>query len=183
VACTPRKRVGRPAIDFAYEVEQSGRWVAMNRVDADLDEVRIARALAAGGAAPQLWDAPLARLAALAADHGFRVVVAYLPSAHAAYAPAVRFSDPVVGELVTALDEAQRRALPGLADRHGMEYADCTPALRAATGSDELAYFPGNLHPTAAGHARIAACLAPAVEAALRAASAGTAAAAAAPRD
>jgi lysophospholipase L1-like esterase len=172
----------RPAIDFAYEVEQRGRWVAMNGGGADLDEVRLARALAAGEIDPALWDEPLARLAGLAAAHGFSVVVAYLPSAHAAFAPAVRWADPEVGEQVGALDEAQRRALPALAERHGMAYVDCTPALRAAVRSAELAYFPGNLHPTAAGHALIAACVAPAVEEALRETPSAAPAAAAAAR-
>jgi lysophospholipase L1-like esterase len=163
------QRLRRPEIDFAFDVEQGGRWTAMNRGNADLDEVRTARALAAGEADPVLWEAPLARLAALAEGHGFRVVVAYFPSAHAAYAPALRFSDPAVGKLVTELDAAQRRALPGLAARHGMAFVDCTAALHAELGGGELAYFPGNLHPTAAGHAGMAACLAPAVaEAAAR---------------
>jgi lysophospholipase L1-like esterase len=169
------QRLRRPEIDFAYDVEQGGRPVAMNRGGGDLDEVRIARALAAGEVSPALWDAPLARLAGLAGEHGFRVVVAYLPSAHAAWAPDVRFADPEVGAQVQALDAAQRRALPELAARHGMAYVDCTPALHAAASGAELPYFPGNLHPTAAGHAAIAACVAPAVEAALDGATGGLA--------
>jgi lysophospholipase L1-like esterase len=163
------QRLTRPAIDFSYEIEQGGRRVAMNPGAGDLDEVRTARSLAAGEIDPALWAEPLGRLAALAGAHDFRVVVAYLPSAYAAYAPAVHFSDPAVGAEVTALDEAQRRALSALADRHGIAFVDCTPALRAAVPDAELAYFPGNLHPTAAGHALLAACVAPAVEAALRA--------------
>ena len=118
----------------------------MNRGGADLDEVRTARALAAGRLDPGLWDPALARLAALAREHGVRVVVAYLPSAHAAYAPRVRFSDPQVGREVAALDEAQRRALAVLAVRHDMGYEDCTASLRTARRGSEPAYFPGNLH-------------------------------------
>jgi hypothetical protein len=158
------QRVRRPGIDFAFEIEQGGRWVAMNRGGGDLDEVRTARELVAGAVAPELWGEALARLAELADEAVFEVVLAYLPSAHAAYAPYVRFSDPEVGRLVTALDEAQRRALPALAERHGFAYSDCTAVLREAVGESELAYFPGNLHPRATGHALIAACLAPTVE-------------------
>lgn len=158
------QRARRPEIDFAFEVEQGGRWVAMNRGGGDLDEVRTARELVAGAVAPELWGGALARLAELADQGGFEVVVAYLPSAHAAYAPDVRFSDPEVGQLVGALDDAQRRALPALADRHGFAYSDCTAVLREAVRDSDLAYFPGNLHPTPAGHALIAACVAPTVE-------------------
>src|SRR5690606_22570439 len=141
---------------------------------ADLDEVRLARALAAGEVAVSAWDAPLARLAALAEARGFAVVVAYLPSAHAAYAPGVRFSDPGVGAAVTALDGTQRTLLPELVGRHGMTYVDCTPALHATAAGDAPAYFSGNLHPTPTGHAAIAACVAPVVESLLaRAAKSG----------
>src|SRR5690606_24744088 len=118
------QRVTRPAIDFRFDVLQGGAWLAMNRGGADLDEVRLARALAAGEVAVSAWDAPLARLAALAEARGFAVVVAYLPSAHAAYAPGVRFSDPEVGAAVTALDGTQRTLLPELVGRHGMTYVD-----------------------------------------------------------
>jgi len=61
-----------------------------------------------------------------------------MPSAYAAYAPAVHFSDPAVGAEVTALDEAQRRALSALADRHRIAFLDCTPALHAAVLRGDL---------------------------------------------
>lgn len=166
------QRWTRPEIDFGFEIAVRGHAQAMNQCGSDLDEVRVARALAAGRADPvREWDAPLERLADLARERGLRVVVAYLPAAHSAYAPSVRFADAEIGALVSALDEAQRNALPALAERHGLAFVDCTPALRAAAPEAELAYFPGNLHPTAAGHAMLAACVAPAVQAALRAAS------------
>jgi len=161
------QRLVRPAIDYRFEVGQGGGRLAMNRGGADRDEVRLAQAFAAGEVDLALWDEPLARLATLAGAHGFGVAVAYLPSAHAAYAPDVRFADPAVGAAVAALDAAQRAALPALAARHEMAYVDCTPALHATAAGDAPAYFPGNLHPTATGHAAIAACVAPAVESVL----------------
>ena len=159
------QRWRRPGIDFSFDVEHGGRWSPMNRGGADLDEVRTARALLKGDLDPIVWNAPLARLADLAGERGFRVVLAYLPSAHAAYAPAVRFSDATVGAAVTALDEAQRRAISDLAGRQGMAFIDCTESLHAAVRATGLAYFPGNLHLTPAGHALVAACVKPMVAA------------------
>jgi hypothetical protein len=161
------RRLLRPEVDFRFDVERRGLWMPMNRRRSDLDEVRTARALAEGRLDPALWEAPLARLGELAAAHDFAVLLAYLPTAHAAYAPAVRFADSAVGEAVAALDAAQRRALPALAGRHGLAYVDCTDSLRSRVQDAELAYFPGNLHPTPVGHELIAACLAPSVAARL----------------
>jgi hypothetical protein len=155
-------RVARADIDFGYQIEHRGAWRDFNVAGADLDEVKIARKLAAHEVDLEWWAPPLHRFAELARQRQISALVAYVPSAHSAFAPA-RFSDPEVGELVTALDDEQRAALVGLTSREGLALLDCTPFLRSRVRDAELAYFPANVHLTASGHALVAACIEPAI--------------------
>src|SRR5690606_41354220 len=145
----------RPDVDFRYEVRAGGRPIAMNPGNTDRSEVRSARALRAGEVSLDVWESALAELARLARAHGFTAVVAYLPSAHSAYAASARFRDPAVGRDVAFLGEAQRAWLAAASARHGLPFWDLTASLRAAVPEGPPAYFPGNLHLTRRGHALV----------------------------
>lgn len=155
------KRFFTDDTDFRYSVSAEGETIPMNVLNADRDEVKSARRLRQGKAGPAVWRDALERFVKLSERHGFRPVVAYIPSAHTAYANSVAFEDSVVASDVAHLSETQRDYLGNLAAELGYHFVDLSSHLQQAVAAGPLAYFPGNVHLTARGHALIADALAP----------------------
>ena len=154
----------KASFDYRYEIRLGDGVVEMNPENADRDELLSARAFARGAISLEPLNEPLLKLAALAREHGFVPIVAYIPSAHIAYAESVRFSDPSLAEPLAAFDEAQRAFLRRQVAALGMRFVDTTLALRAgATSAGALLYFPTNLHLSPAGHLAVADALEPAL--------------------
>jgi hypothetical protein len=161
------RRAGRrrgPDIDFHYTGMSQGRRVAMNVVNADLDEVLSARRLKAGELSPELWAGPLAELKALSVHENFTPIVTYLPSMHSAYSGSVAFRDPAVGDVVQAQSAAQRSWLAAETARLGLAFVDVTPALQTAAETGPLTHLPANVHLTPYGHEIVAREQARAIE-------------------
>lgn len=155
-------------IDFRYRIRfPDGQTVEMNVGNGDLDEVRNARRLRAGGSRLEVFDAALERYAELARGHGFLPVLSYAPSAYSAYRDFVEFRDPSVGEAVQWLCDQQRAHLRRRADHLGLRFVDLTPALRQAArelGPQDLLYGPVTVHFADAGERVVADALARALK-------------------
>jgi hypothetical protein len=152
-------RSARP--DFRYTVETGEGPVMLNINNGDQDEIEYGRRIEAGEIGPEIFGPPLEAFAALGREHGFVPIVAYIPSAHTAYADSVRFEDPETGAAAQALSTAQRDWLAANAERLGVVYLDLVPAFRAAAPDHPLTHFPSNVHLTPAGHRIVAEALAP----------------------
>ncbi len=153
----------RTGIDFRYQLALSGGPVAFNTENRDRDEVVSARHLASGSTPVTIWDAALARFAALAREQGFTAIVSYTPSAYVAYGDRVRFADPSIATSLLHLDDAQRRYLAERASSLGILFHDLTAALREASQHPDetgLLYHPVHVHLTARGNEVVAASLA-----------------------
>lgn len=158
----PRDRE-RKGIDFEYELLLENGGIPFNVENRDRDEVVTARHVADGSESPALWQGAVDRLAALSREHGFTAVISYTPSAHAAWPGEVRFTDPSIGPLVTALDEAQRGFLAKRCAEQGILFHDLGPDLEAASSRSDataLLYDPVHVHLTARGNQVVAASLA-----------------------
>jgi len=157
------KRLLREEINFRYSVSVQGRKVAMNPLNADMDEVINARRLRAGDISPAVWDSALVEFSGLAGENGFTPLVIYIPSAYTAYSRSVVFEDPRVGVVLREQSLRQREYLAELSARLGIPFVDLTDELVNAVADSSLAYFPANVHLTEAGHALIAELLVPRV--------------------
>ncbi len=151
-----------PEEEFRYRVTLAGgETLLINADNADLDEVKTARAIARGELDPAAWDEALAAFSALAREHGFRAIVSYSPSAYTAYTASVDFTDPSLRGLMRDFSRRQRDWLAEATGRHGLEWLDLTPALAArAAASGTSLYFPLNRHYSQAGHRAVAEILA-----------------------
>jgi hypothetical protein len=153
----------REPVNFRYTVRLPDRAVRFNLQDSDESEVRHARMLRAGQVSLGAFDEALAGFADLAREHGFVPVLAYSPSAYSAYADFMDFDDPALAELMPWFHAEQLAYLEGRAQALGVVFVDLTPALQDAARSlpsDDLLYFPVNLHYTAQGHRVVAEALA-----------------------
>lgn len=150
-------------VDYRFAVGA----VPFNAGQAGRDEIVVARQAVAGEVAYALFDEPLREFKRLAEERGFLPVLAYVPSAATAYAPAT-FRDLAVGEVLARFSSDQRGHLRALAQELEMKYVDLSPVLQAAAARepaapDNLLYFPGNIHLTPRGHAEVARALAAAL--------------------
>ena len=154
-------------IDFRYEVAfDDGVTVEFNSDNGDRDEVQYARWLVEGQLGTDLFDEALDELMALSAEHGFQVVVAYVPSAYTAYEAQSRFGDPAVEASLRAYSRILREYFAAQAQRLGYLYVDTTPAIQRASAAlpfAERLYFQSNVHLTRKGHEVVAATLADAL--------------------
>jgi hypothetical protein len=155
------KNMRRDDIDFRYRVMADGSLVDMNPFNADMDEVKNARRLQSGEIDTTVWDSALEEFSRLAAEHGFIPLVAYIPSAYSAYGRTVEFEDPDVGAVVAAQSRMQREYLASTTMRLGLGFLDLADVLQQSVTTSPLAYYPSNVHLTAAGHALVAEALAP----------------------
>jgi hypothetical protein len=156
------QRLFGPAIDFRYSVALDGRRIPMNPANHDTDEVEFARRWRDGQVGFDLWKDALDQFTDLATRHGFVPIVAYVPSAYAAYstrANGVEFADPDVGEVVLAFSEAERDWWIRATHEAGVAMVDLTGIATAGESEPQpsLAYFPANVHLTAPGHRAVAA--------------------------
>jgi hypothetical protein len=159
-----RQRDPKSDIDFHYDLAMPGRTIPFNVENGDLDEVRSARAVAAGKLDPAWLDAGLARFAASAQQNGFVPLVTYSPATYTAYDRFVKFRDAALGPLMAAYSQRLREHLRDACLRLGVRFVDLTPALQAAAAtSQEPLYGYAHLHYTPAGTAIVAATLAPVV--------------------
>ena len=138
--------------DFRYSVLVEGVETPMNVTNNDPDELEYARRVDSGELSPSLYEDALGDFVALAGTANFLPVVTYIPQAYTAYADSVTFSDPSIAPILRAYSDKQRQWLADNAERLGYIFIDTTPALQAASESGPLAYFPANVHLTAAGH-------------------------------
>lgn len=150
-------------VDYRFQVGA----VPFNSGQAGRDEIVIARQAVAGEVAYALFDEPVREFKRLAGERGFVPVLAYVPAAATAYAPAT-FRDPAVGEVLARFSAAQREHLRELARALELRFVDLTPVLQAVAAqqpaaADNLLYFPGNIHLTPRGHAEVARALAAAL--------------------
>lgn len=149
---------GRPTPrgkNFRYRVRLEGGDVPFNESNADSDEVDFAFAVVEGRIDLGVFDAALESFVQIAAQYGFRPVVAYSPSAHTAYANEVVFEDPEIAAPLAGYSRALRSYLARSAEELGFVFVDSTRAFQAAaakSGPADLLYFPTNLHYTPAGH-------------------------------
>lgn len=90
----------------------------------------------------QLVVAALARIAALAAQHGTRVVVVLQPGKEEVYLP-------LLGERPSDTTNALRPEL----ERRGIEYLDLVPAFRAEAAAGARLFYEFDGHPNARGYA------------------------------
>lgn len=159
--------LGKSDIDFRYVVEfPDGVRAPFNLHNADRDEVGFAAELREKRVHPELFDDALESFVALAREHGFVPIVAYIPSAHTAYGAMARFDDPSIADLMRSYSDTLRSYFARRADERGYRYLDLTPFLQEAArtySSDRPLYFRSNVHLTPAGHAVVAR----AIEAAL----------------
>ena len=148
-------------IDFRYTVRAAGIETAFNASNSDADEVVRAQRVASGEQDPGVFDAALRRYVDLAREHDFVPVVAYTPTAYTTYAAQVEFDDPSIAAPLEAYSRALRAYFAAAADEMGFVFIDATPALQAAAGrTEELLYFPSNVHYTQAGHRVLAEAVA-----------------------
>jgi hypothetical protein len=155
-------------VNFRYQIGLDTGTIPMNVTNADQDEVRNARQLHLGEASPSVWHDALADFVTLAEKNDFIPIVAYIPSAHTAYAGFTAFEDPTVGRDVALLSSTQRGYLARLGKRLGFRFVDLTPFMQEAARSGPLAFFPGSLHLTEAGHEIVATELVEVISEALR---------------
>ena len=158
-----RKNRLKGRVDYRFVVGA----VPFNNGQAGRDEIVVARQAVAGEIAYDLFDEPLREYKRLAQERGFLPVLAYVPSAATAYAPAT-FRDPAVGDVLARFSADQREHLRQLAQELGLRFVDLTPVLQAVAARepaapDNLLYFPGNIHLTPRGHAEVARALAAAL--------------------
>lgn len=158
-----RKNRLKGRVDYRFAVGA----VPFNSGQAGRDEIVVARQAVAGEVAYALFDEPLREFKRLAGERGFVPVLAYMPAAATAYAPAT-FRDPAVGEVLARFSAAQRGHLRELARALELRFVDLTPLLQAVAAQqpaaeDNLLYFPGNIHLTPRGHAEVARVLAAAL--------------------
>jgi hypothetical protein len=149
-------------IDFEYRLAFPTDTVAFNPENVDVDEVEMARRLQAGEVGFDVLDGALRRLVGLADAEGFRPTLAYIPSAHTAYADWVIFNEPEHAPVLREFSARQREYLASMADSLGMPFIDLTPYLREAAaeaGPDTLLYYRTNLHLSPAGHRVVAEAL------------------------
>ncbi len=158
-----RKNRLKGRVDYRFAVGA----VPFNDGQAGRDEIVVARQAVAGEVAYALFDEPLREFKRLANERGFQPILAYMPAAATAYAPAT-FRDPAVGEVLARFSADQREHLRRLAQELDMRFVDLTPVLQAVAAQepatpDNLLYFPGNIHLTPRGHAEVARALAAAL--------------------
>jgi hypothetical protein len=82
-----------------------------------------------------LFDEPLREFKLLANERGFQQILAYMPAAATAYAPAT-FRDPAVGEVLARFSADQREHLRRLAQELDMRFVDLTPVLQAVAAQE-----------------------------------------------
>jgi lysophospholipase L1-like esterase len=147
-------------IDFRYAVDfPDGVSARFNVGNADRDEVSFAAELREKRVRPELFDDALAAFVGLAKEHHFVPIVAYIPSAHSAYAAMARFDDPSIAEIMRAYSDTLRDYFALQAETLGYRFLDLTPALEEAARtlpSERPLYFRSNVHLTPAGHAVVA---------------------------
>lgn len=153
-------RLGRNRINFRYVVTfPDGVSIPFNIDNADREEVGFAAWLRDQRVQPELFDDALRDFLALSREHGFVPIVAYIPSAHTAYADMARFDEVQVAGLMRAYSESLRHYFARQATQLGFRYVDLTPALQQeARGLDssQLLYFHSNVHLTPRGHEIVA---------------------------
>lgn len=150
-------------IDFRYEVRFSdGDTLEFNSENGDRDEVQYARWLVEGQLSTGLFDEALEEMMALSAQHGFKPVVVYVPSAYTAYVEQSSFEDPAVETVLRAYSGILRDYFADQAGRLGYVYVDATPAIQEASqvlSSSDRLYFRSNVHLTQQGHEVVARAL------------------------
>lgn len=155
-------------VDFRYDLRFGDVVVPFNIQNADQSEVRHARRLRQGAIRLGAFDLALERFAALAAEHGFRPVVSYAPSAYTAYGDFVVFEDDSLTELMPWFSRTQRDYLRTKAAALGIAFIDLVPPLQAAARdlqASALLYYRANVHYTPAGHRVVGDALAAALAA------------------
>jgi lysophospholipase L1-like esterase len=147
-------------VDFRYVVEfPDGVRMPFNIHNADREEVQFAEGLRERQVRPELFDQALAAFVALAGENEFVPIVAYIPSAHSAYAEMLRFEDESIADLMLSYSDTLRRYFAGRSTDLGYRFLDLTPALQEAARtlpSDRRLYFRSNVHLTPEGHELVA---------------------------
>jgi hypothetical protein len=151
----------RDDIDFRCRVMADGSLVEINPFNAVMEEVKNARRLQSGEIDTAVCDSPLEGFPRLTAEYGFSPLVAYIPLAYSAYGRTVEFEDPDVDAIVAAQSRMQREYLASTTMRLRLGFLDLADALQQSVTTSPLAYYPSNVHLTAAGHALVAEALAP----------------------
>jgi lysophospholipase L1-like esterase len=141
----------------------------MNVINADTDELSLARAVESGETSPELYRPPLEEFVRMGRDHNFIPLVIIVPSAYTIYDRNITYSDPSVAPLIRGYSGAQRNWLAQNAAGIGYQFFDPTDALQEQAATRPLLYFPANVHPTAEGQKALAEAVAPTVKALLAA--------------
>jgi hypothetical protein len=149
------------APDFRYTVRVQGKDLPLNVGNSNRDELQLAHQVAAGKVSPDIYGPALKDFVALAGTSGFIPVVVLVPAAYTIYGKTIVFNDPSIITDIRTYHTAQRDWLADNAARIGYHFIDATPGMTAAAESGPLLYFPANVHLTAAGHAALAATIAP----------------------
>jgi len=147
--------------DFRYTVRAEGKDVALNIGNSTRDELQLAHQVAAGTVSPDIYGPALKDFVTLAGKSGFTPVVVLVPAAYTIYDKSIVFNDPSIAPDIRAYHSLQRDWLAANAARIGYRFIDATAGMMAAAESGPLLYFPANVHLTAAGHAALAATIAP----------------------
>ena len=149
------------APDFRYTVRAQGKDLPLNVGNGDLDELSLAHKVATGEVDSAIYEPSVRQFVDLADRNGFIPVVILVPAAYTIYGKTIVFNDPSIIADIRTYHTAQRDWLADNAARIGYHFIDATPGMTAAAESGPLLYFPANVHLTAAGHAALAATIAP----------------------
>ena len=145
-------------IDFRYSIEKrGGQKVAFNPFNLDRNELLGAYQLSRGELDTSLWDEAVERLSRLQRDENLDVVVVLIPSAHIAYNNSSQFVDIYAKRELLRFHQRQSEYLAQQSAQNGWKYRDLAEALaQSVEETDQLLYFPGNLHLTKSGHEVVA---------------------------
>lgn len=145
-------------IDFRYSIEKrGGQTVAFNPFNLDRNELLGAYQLSRGTLDTKLWDEGVERLSRLQRDENLDVVILLIPSAHIAYRNSSLFVDVNAKQALIEFHQRQSEYFAKKAFENGWKYKDLADNLaKHAAETDELLYFPGNLHLTKHGHQVVA---------------------------
>lgn len=144
------------AEDFRFSATVQGQPFAFNIRNGDLDELALARELLADPAQAAACRPALEEFVALARANAFIPVVMLVPAAYTAYGSTTRFNDPAIAPAMAALHTVQRDWLSQEATGIGYIFVDETMAFTAAIAQTPPAFFPSNVHFSAAGQATLA---------------------------
>lgn len=150
-------------IDFRYHLAfPGGVEIPFNHDNGDRDEVGYAKSLYAKDIDLQVFEEALNTFVELSRQYGFVPIVAYIPSAHTAYAKSVVYSDPELKVLMPWFSREQRKFFAQQGQELGYAFIDMTPPLQTAAadhGPKDLLYYRGNVHLTHHGHKVVAETL------------------------